>query len=43
MIDLVLVIGIAIVVAAIGLGVGMLVAGRITAWMDRSDKEQDER
>ena len=43
MIDLVLVIGIAIVVAALGLGIGMLVAGRITAWMDRNDKEPDER
>ena len=43
MIDVVLVIGIAIVIGAVGLGIGMLVAGRITAWMDRSDKEQDER
>jgi hypothetical protein len=43
MIDLALVVGIAVVVAALGLGVGMLVAGRITAWMDRNDKEQDER
>jgi len=43
MIDLVLVIGIVIVFTAFGLGVGMLVSGRITAWIDRSDKEQDDR
>ena len=43
MIGLALFAGIAIVVLALGLGVGMLVAGRITAWMDRSDREQDER
>jgi hypothetical protein len=41
MIDLVLVIGIAIVVAAFGLGVGMLISGRITRWMER-DEEQDD-
>jgi hypothetical protein len=41
MIDLVLVIGIAVVVAALGLGVGMLISGRITRWMER-DEEQDD-
>jgi hypothetical protein len=41
MIDLVLVIGIAIVVASLGLGVGMLISGRITRWMER-DEEQDD-
>ena len=42
MIGAVLYIGIAIVILAVGLGIGMLVAGRITAWMDR-DEEQDDR
>ena len=42
MIDLVLVIGIAIVVTALGLGVGMLVSGRITRWLNRAE-EQDDR
>ncbi len=41
MIDLVLVIGIAIVVSALGLGIGILISGRITAWMER-DEEQDD-
>ena len=41
MIDLVLVIGIAIVVSGLGLGVGMLISGRITRWMER-DEEQDD-
>ena len=43
MIDLVLVIGIAIVVTALGLGVGMLISGRLTRWMDRADEEPDDR
>jgi hypothetical protein len=38
-----LVAGIAIAVLAIGLGIGMLVAGRITAWMDRADEGPDDR
>jgi hypothetical protein len=42
MIDLVLIIGIAIAFTAVGLGVGMLVSGRITRWLDR-DEENDER
>jgi hypothetical protein len=41
-IDLVLVIGIGIAFTAFGLGVGMLVSGRITRWLDR-DEEKDER
>jgi Na+/glutamate symporter len=41
MIDLVLVIGIAIAFAAFGLGIGMLISGRITRWMER-DEEQDD-
>lgn len=43
MIGLALFVGIVIAVLAVGLGIGMLVAGRITAWMDRNDKEQDDR
>jgi hypothetical protein len=42
MTDVALVIGIAIVVAALGLGIGMLISGRITRWMER-DEEQDDR
>jgi hypothetical protein len=42
MIDLVLILGVAIAVTAVGLGVGMLVSGRITRWLDR-DEENDER
>ena len=43
MIGLALVVGIAIVVLAIGLGIGMLVAGRITAWVDRANEDPDDR
>ena len=43
MIDLVLVIGIAIVVTALGLGIGMLIAGRLTRWLNRVDEEPDDR
>jgi hypothetical protein len=42
MIDLVLVLGVALAVTAVGLGIGMLVSGRITRWLDR-DEENDER
>lgn len=43
MITLALYVGVAIVVLAIGLGIGMLVSGRITRWMDRADEEPDDR
>jgi hypothetical protein len=42
MIDLVLVIGIAIVVSAFGLAIGILISGRITRWMER-EEELDDR
>ena len=42
MIGLALYVGIAIAILAVGLGIGMLVAGRITAWLER-DEEQDDR
>jgi hypothetical protein len=42
MIGLVLFVGFAIVVLALGLGIGMLVSGRITRWMER-DEEPDDR
>jgi hypothetical protein len=42
MIGLALFVGVAIVILAVGLGIGMLVAGRITSWLDR-DEEQDDR
>lgn len=42
MIGLALFVGIAIAILAIGLGIGMLVAGRITRWLD-GDEEPDER
>ena len=42
MIGLALFVGIAIVAAAIGLGIGMLVAGRLGRWLDR-DEEPDDR
>ena len=40
---LALFVGIVIAVLAVGLGIGILVSGRITAWLDRSDEEQDGR
>jgi len=43
MIGLALYVGIAIAILAIGLGIGMLVAGRITAWMSREDEEPHDR
>ena len=42
MIDLALVVGIAIIATTVGLGVGMLVAGRLGRWLDR-DEEPDDR
>ena len=42
MIGLALFVGIVIAVLAIGLGVGILISGRITRWMDR-DEEPDDR
>jgi hypothetical protein len=42
MIGLALFVGIVIAVLAVGLGVGMLISGRITRWMDR-DEEPDDR
>ena len=42
MIGLVLFVGIAIAILAVGLGIGMLVAGRLTRGLDR-DEEQDDR
>jgi NhaP-type Na+/H+ or K+/H+ antiporter len=43
MIGLVLFVGIAIAILAVGLAIGMLVAGRITRWLDRADEEPDDR
>jgi hypothetical protein len=41
MIGLVLILGIAIVAAAIGLGIGILVAGRLGRWLDREEEPDD--
>jgi hypothetical protein len=41
MIGLALFVGIVIAVLAVGLGVGMLVSGRITRWMDREEDPDD--
>lgn len=43
MIVLALYVGIAVVILAVGLAIGMLVAGRITRWLDRADEEPDDR
>ena len=43
MIVLALYVGIAIAILAIGLAIGMLVAGRISRWLDRADEEPDDR
>lgn len=42
MIGLALYAGIAIAILAVGLGIGILVSGRINAWLDR-DEEPDDR
>jgi hypothetical protein len=41
LIGLVLFIGIAICILAVGLGIGMLVAGRITRWLDHPEEPDD--
>ncbi len=41
MIVFALYVGIAIVVLAIGLGIGILVAGRLTRWLDRQDEDSE--
>ena len=41
MIGLVLIIGIAIVATAIGLGIGILVAGRLGRWLSRDEEPDD--
>jgi NhaP-type Na+/H+ or K+/H+ antiporter len=43
MIGLVLFVGVVIAILAVGLAIGMLVAGRITRWLDRADEEPDDR
>lgn len=42
MIGFVLVIGIAIVATAIGLGIGILVAGRLGRWLGRDEELDDD-
>jgi len=41
MIVLALYVGIAFVILAIGLGIGILVAGRLTRWLDREDEDPE--
>jgi ABC-type dipeptide/oligopeptide/nickel transport system permease component len=43
MIELALFAGIVVVVLIVGVGIGMLMAGRLTRWMDRADEEPDDR
>ena len=43
MIGLALFVGIVIAVMAVGLGIGILVSGRITRWLDRDDEEPNDR
>jgi hypothetical protein len=40
-IGLALFVGIVVVILAVGLGIGMLVAGRITRWLDRTEEPDD--
>ena len=41
MIGLALFVGIVIAVLAVGLGVGILISGRITGWMEREEEPDD--
>ena len=41
MIVLALYVGIVIAILAIGLAIGMLVAGRLTRWLDREDEDPE--
>jgi hypothetical protein len=41
MIGLALVVGIAVVATAIGLGLGLFVAGRIGRWLNREEETDD--
>ena len=41
MIVLALYVGIAIAILAVGLAIGMLVAGRLTRWLDRQDEDHE--
>lgn len=43
MIGLALFVGVVIVILIIALGIGMLIAGRLTAWLDRADEDPDDR
>ena len=43
MIGLALFVGIVIAVLAVGLGIGILISGRISRWMDRQDEESNDR
>ena len=41
MIVLALYVGIAVVILAIGLGIGIFVAGRLTRWLDHQDEDPE--
>ena len=41
MIVVALYVGIAIAILAVGLAIGMLVAGRLTRWLDRQDEDHE--